>query len=114
MDRHYEYLRLYRVIDSPEQDVKAELDRLGSFIKSRASQNKELSYIVITLAQKNRVDGIVAVGGEREKVERELEIILGFIDSELETITAERVGRIKSYEQLLIPLKRSFFSENPA
>ncbi len=97
------------MIDSSEEVVKEELNKLGSFIKSRAAINKDLSYIVITMVRKGRVDGIVAVGGDREKVDREIEIIMGYIDSQLETVTAEKIGRVKSYEQLLIPIKKSFF-----
>ncbi len=109
MDTEYSYLRLYRIIDSSEEIIKEELNKLGSFIKSRATINKDLSYIVITMVKNGRVDGIIAVGGDREKVDREIEIIIGYIDSQLETVAAEKIGRVKSYEQLLIPIKRSFF-----
>ncbi len=113
--RRYVYLRLYRVVDSAEEQIRSELELLGEFIKARAMNNRDLSYITITLIHKNSVDGYIIVGGDNiDKAIREREIIQGFIDSHLEAVAAEKIDGVKKTIDIPLPLKRHFFLESMA
>ena len=110
--KRYLYLRLYRVIDEPIEEVRRELNELGEFIKSRAEQKRDISYITLTFISGKRVDGLITLSGEDlEELEREREIILGFIDSRLEALTAEKIDKPGIGETLPIPKPPGFFGE---
>jgi hypothetical protein len=102
------YIRLYRVIDVPDENVKSDLDRLAEFIKNRSANNKDLSYITLTYIRKHTVDGLIVIGGEKDKAEKEAEIILGFIGSELEGIMGRRITNPKIGEVLPLPAPKRF------
>ncbi|OYT40709.1 MAG: hypothetical protein B6U89_01340 [Desulfurococcales archaeon ex4484_58] len=107
---YYYHLRLYRIADVDIAIVEDELRRLGEFIKHRASLNRDISYYTLTFVKKNEVNGYIILGGrERDKIERELEIIMGFIESGFKSIVVKPVKSIKSKEALPIPLSRNFF-----
>jgi hypothetical protein len=113
--KRYVYLRLYRILDEPIERIKEELNELGEFIKTRAEQKRDITYITLTYISRKRVDGLITLAGEDfEELEKEREIILGYIESRLETITAEKIDKPKIRENLPIPTPPGFFGGNPA
>ncbi len=109
---HTSYIRLYRVIDVEEEIIESELRRLGEFIKQRSGRKKKISYITLTMIDKERVDGLIIIrSNDRDLVERETEIIIDYIDSNMKTISAEKISNPKRVEAIPIPITRSFFGE---
>lgn len=107
---NYGFLRLLRVIDAERNVVEEDLKKLGEFLKQRASSNKKLSYYTLTYVRKGEVDGYIIVeGGD---VDKEIEIIKTFIDSNLTSIKT-KVVKLDLEKNITIPLPRNRnFSEN--
>ena len=107
--QHYGYIRLYRVEDSSEEDVERDLHRLGEFIKHRARVNRDLSYYTVTYVDRSGVDGLVVViGDDLDRVEREVELIIGFIEASLESIIAKKPIVHRVEKSIPIPKTRNF------
>lgn len=102
----YLYLRLFRLIDADRRTIELELTKLAEFIKHRSSCNKDLSYYTLTYVRKGSIDGFVIVESEDEEaLAREVELIRGFIESNLSTIRAT-VVKSRSDGYLNLPLPR--------
>ncbi len=111
----YRFLRLYRLVGYDRMVVEEELKKLIEFIKKRASQNKDLSYITVTMVHKSDVDGVIVLEGkESSKLVKEIEIIKGFIDANLESIGAEIVDEKSIATMVPIPGRRRFFLREEA
>jgi hypothetical protein len=109
---HTSYIRLYRVIDAEEEVIESELRRLGEFIKQRSGRKKNISYITLTMIDKERIDGLIIIrSNNKDLVEREAEIIVDYIDSNMETISARKIENPRNIEAIPIPITRSFFGE---
>ncbi len=109
---YYLYIRLYRVVDEPLEKIRSELNKLGEFIKARAEQNRDISYITLTLIKRGRVDGIITiVGDDPDKLEVEREIILGYVSSQLESVIAEKIDKPRISEHIPLPKTHGFFGE---
>jgi hypothetical protein len=114
MDKQYyiSYIRLYRVIDADEEIIESELKNLGEFIKQRSSRKKNVSYITLTMINKEKVDGLIIIrSNDKNIVDREAEIIIDYVNSNMETISAEKISNPGRIEAIPVPTTRSFFEE---
>lgn len=106
----YRFLRLYRLIGYDKIIIEEELKKLIEFIKKRASKNKDLSYITVTMVHKSDVDGVIVLEGrDPSKLVKEIEIIKGFIDANLESIGAEIIDEKSIATIVPLPGKKRFF-----
>lgn len=110
-EQYFGYVRLYRDVDSEEKSIDEDLKKLSKFIKHRAEKIKNIEYCIVTYMDKKNIDGIIVViGKDKEVVEREIDLILGFIDSSLTSIFGEKIGeRYKNkIKNIPIPYKQNF------
>jgi len=100
----YRYIRLYRLVDSDQRVTEEEVRKLADFIKHRASLNNKLSYYVITIAERNSTDGLVVISGvDENRVNYEVDLIVGFVESSLKTIKAKVVDTDKIEYAIPLP-----------
>lgn len=85
-------LRLYRYIGESENDVEAELKKLGDIIKTRSQLNKDVEYIAVTRISHGDVKGLIVLRGDREKVLNELDLIATLVRSSFKSIDVEPVS----------------------
>jgi len=101
---NYGFLRLLRVADAQRDVVENDLKKLGEFLKQRAMRNKDLAYYTLTYVRKGDVDGYIIVEGE--DVENEIEILNGFIESNLTSIRSQII-RYDSRKTINLPIPRT-------
>lgn len=105
----YYYIRLYRVSDSDRELVEREIRKLCEFVKHRSRIVRDVSYYTITYIDNGESDGLILVTGKREDVvTREVDVLIGFIDSSFETIRGEVISRVKNKKLVPIPVSRNF------
>lgn len=108
----YRFLRLYRLVGYDKVVVEEELKKLVEFVKKRAGKNKGLSYIIVTMVCKSVVDGVIVLKGKDPgKLVKEIEVIKGFIEANLESIGAELIDEKSATIMVPLPEKRRFFLE---
>lgn len=105
----YKYIRLYRVSDTDREIVEREIRKLCEFIRHRSRLIKNISYYTVTYIDKGESDGLIIVTSDREDiVDREIDVLIGFIESSFETIRGEIINKVKSKKTLSIPISRNF------
>lgn len=108
----YRFLRLYRLVGYDKTIVEEELRKLVEFVKKRAGKNRDLSYIIVTMVSKSNVDGVIVLKGKDPgKLVKEIDVIKGFIDANLESISAEIIDEKSATIMVPLPGKKRFFSE---
>ncbi len=105
----YRFLKLYRTVDTDQRIIEEELKKLGEFIKHRASQNKDISYYTLTYMSGKDIDGYIIIEGEESRVEHEIELVIGFIESSLNNLSYKYIKKAKKIKQLPIPRIGNFF-----
>jgi hypothetical protein len=107
-DLVYRFIRIYRDADVDDARIENDLKRLSEFIKHRSRMVKDISYYIVTYARKGESDGLIIVAGyDEEKIDREIDLIIGFIESSLESLTYKIIGRGKNI-LLPVPVNRNF------
>ncbi len=108
-EQYYGYIRLYRDVDVEKRVVEDDLKRLSEFIKHRANTLKDVGYYILTYIDRGDVDGwVIVVGRDKNKVEHEIELILGFIESSLSSISGKKVNKPRTDKLIPIPRTRNF------
>lgn len=105
----YQYIRLYRVSDTDREIVEREISKLCEFIKHRSRLIKNISYYTVTYIDNGESDGLIIITSDKEEaVSREVDVVIGFIESSFETIRGEVIDKVKNKKVLLIPVSRNF------
>ena len=108
----YRYIRLYRDVEADKNILEDDLRKLCEFIRHRSSLSKNVSYYMISYAEKGSIDSLIIVSSDKEdRVVYEAELVLGFIESSLSSISAKLVKKVSNGKQLLIPITRNFSIE---
>lgn len=105
----YRYLRLLRVMDTDRRSIEADLIKLAEFIKYRSGRSRELSYYTLTFVRKGSIDGFIVIESDNEEeLVKEVELIRGFIESNLNTIKASIVKHSGDYLNVPLPKAGNF------
>ena len=110
MDKeHYGFIELFRDVNASDNIVEQDLKKLSEFIRHRASKSKDIEYYTVTFMKRDNVSGFIIVKGVvKEKVDYEVELLEGFIESSLEAITARVIKKFKKNNILPIPITGNF------
>jgi hypothetical protein len=99
----YYILKIYRYMGSSEELVNEELKKLSELIKSRVERNRGVKVIAVSVAERNRAEGMLLVGVKDIEDEKEVQFIRDYIASNFRHIAvgeARRLGETGSHNIL--------------
>jgi hypothetical protein len=99
----YYILKIYRYMGSSEELVNEELKKLSELIKSRVERNRGVKVIAVSVAERNRAEGMLLVGVKNAEDEKEVQFIRDYIASNFRHITvgeARELGETGSHNIL--------------
>ncbi len=101
-------LRLYRVLNSRDNDVENELRELSEVIKTRSQLSKNVEYITISKISRGDVKGLIVIRGREENVKEESQLILTLVKSAFKSIDIETYMSRNPISTIISSIKNFF------
>ncbi|WFO75613.1 DUF87 domain-containing protein [Desulfurococcaceae archaeon MEX13E-LK6-19] len=107
---HYKYIKIMKDAYAKEEEINKEISELMKFIHNRSKENSNVIYATLSYARKGNYEGyIVIISKSVEELEKERDIIKGFVKSRFNHLEIQETASPRKGLQIILPIKKLFF-----